>query len=89
VELKAVAEKHYTAGPLKVELVVANGRVVFGTKSVSGGRSSRKTTPATSLQPLDPNSLINHMLKHSPDSQSGFASQPVILGLTQVEISVG
>jgi uncharacterized protein (DUF3084 family) len=50
VELKAVAaENTYTAGPLKVELVaVANGRVVFGTKSVSGqARGSRKTTPAT------------------------------------------
>ena len=50
VDLRAVAaEETYTAGPLKVDLlVVANGRVIFGTKSVIGeAGGSRETTPTT------------------------------------------
>ena len=50
VDLRAVAaEDTYTAGPLKVDLlVVANGRVIFGTKSVIGeAGGSRETTPTT------------------------------------------
>ena len=55
VELKAVAaENTYTAGPLKIELVVVrNGQVIFGTKSVKW-RGALEATPRTQQERPSP-----------------------------------
>jgi len=84
VELKAVAaETTYTAGPLKVELVVCKRAGLVLAPRVLSGEQAALVKPhlPPSLQPLDPNSLINHVLKHSLTPNRTFAEPASDLGV--------